>query len=675
MMELKGAREFVLRVLDAGDGVSYDQADWADASVTLESGRKVWLDEMPIVQPKTGLSTALPFSFTYGGRPSADLLKSWTRSQQQSGKDRCVVAYTDPVTGLEVSCEITIFPDFPAVEWLLRLRNNGPADTPILENILPLDLNLVAPKGDIMLRHSHGSTCTPTDFLPADEPIAPSKEIALAPRGGRSSDGALPFFNLEWSGGGLVGAIGWSGQWAMRLTRNAGSGLSLRAGQQTTRLRLRPGESIRTPRILLVMWKGNDRLRGHNLLRRLLLAHYVPRINGEVVLPPVTENTWFIFNTGNDVTEENQLESIRSMAPLGVECYWLDAGWFEGGWPTGVGSWVPKKEAFPRGLKPLGDAAHERGMKFVVWFEPERVNPNSRIARERPEWVLHATGKRDGLFNLGNPEARAWLTDYLTKCIAEAGIDVYRNDFNIDPLPFWQAADETDRQGITEIRYIEGLYAMWDALLQRRPGLWIDNCASGGRRIDLETTSRSLPLWRSDTQCCRKPLPIQDQVQTAGLSLYVPLHSAGVWDFGPYPFRSVATTGTNLCMDTRAKDFPADEAKRAIEEVKGLRPFYLGDFYPLTDIVLDERHWCGWQFDRPDLGKGFAVVFRRPQSPYPAMEIGLRALDSEAGYDVFLVDTNRKQTMSGADLARLRIELQSGPSSLLITYSKLGPVR
>ena len=57
----------------------------------------------------------------------------------------------------------------------------------------------------------------------------------------------------------------------------------------------------------------------------------------------------------------------------------------------------------------------------------------------------------------------------------------------MEPLPYWHAADTADRQGMAETRHIEGLYAFWDDLLKRHPNLIIDNCASGGRRIDLET--------------------------------------------------------------------------------------------------------------------------------------------------------------------------------------------
>ena len=223
---------------------------------------------------------------------------------------------------------------------------------------------------------------------------------------------------------------------------------------------------------------------------------------------------------------------------------------------------------------------------------------------------------------------------------------------------------------MAEIRYVEGHLALWDELIQRHPGLWIDTCASGGRRIDLETLSRSVPLWRSDSQCCGKAMTSWDQVQTAGLSLYVPFHSAGVWGFDPYTFRSVATTGTNLCPDTRSKDFPAEQAKAAIAEAKSLRPFYQGDYYPLLPITLDETQWAGWQFDRPDLGKGFAVFFRRPQSPYTAAEIRLRGIDPKANYEITFVDSKKQATMPGADLAKLCVEIGSARGTMLVLYRK-----
>ena len=124
-------------------------------------------------------------------------------------------------------------------------------------------------------------------------------------------------------------------------------------------------------------------------------------------------------------------------------------------------------------------------------------------------------------------------------------------------------------------------------------------------------------------------------------------------------------------MDTRPKDFPIEKAKRAVEEMKSLRPLCLGDYYPLTDLNLDDHHWCAWQFDRPEIGKGFAVFFRRAQSPYVSLAANLRGLDPQARYDVTFVDTKQTRTLTGVQLAALPVEISSPETSLLITYRRI----
>lgn len=633
----------------------------------------------PTQHPVPDFSTALPFSFKYGGRSSFNLLTKWKciTTKHPTEKDRhCyTVTYIDEETKLELIYEITIFDDFPAVEWVLRFQNKGKQDTPILEDIQALNLQITKPEGkEFILHHSLGCNQTVTDFLPVDQMLLPGKKTKLRSDGGRSADGYLPFFNLEWENKGLVMVMGWSGQWVASFQCDDKQGLRIQAGMETTHLKIHPDETIRTPRILLVFWEGNEQIRGHNLLRRLLLTHYSPHFNDKVVMSPVALNTWFTFSCGNDATEENQLEVISHLPPLGVEAFWLDAGWFEGGWPYGVGNWSPKQASFPTGLKSLGDAAHSLEMKFIVWFEPERVAAQSQIAREHPEWVLRVSEpdelqpewmhKDDGVFNLGIPEAREWLTNLLSQYITDWGIDIYRQDCNIRPLKFWHNNDSPDRQGITEIHHIEGLYAMWDELLARHPGLIIDNCSSGCRRIDLETISRSIILWQSDYFF----KPIGDQVQNAGLNLWVPIHCGGCQNFDPYSFRSIMSTGVSICSDSRRKDFPMEAAQKAIAELKSLRPFFLGDYYPLLEINADETCWYGSQFDRPDLNEGIVLLFQRAKSPYPTAEVKLHNLNPEADYELIFEDTGEKKIDTGKNLSCLSIEIASVPGSILLRY-------
>jgi alpha-galactosidase len=621
-----------------------------------------------------------PFSFIYGGRQSGAFLAEWPHSTKivSSDEDQIVeeTIFVDTATGLEVRLDTKRFASYSAVEWMLTFANRGSAGTPIIESVLALDLTIDSQSGDIVLHHAHGSTWDATDFLPVETPLQPNGRIDIAPRGGRSSEGALPFFNLQHAGGGLVGAIGWTGQWKLQANRDEVCEVTLAAGQESVHLTLHPGETMRTPSVLLVGWEGSDRLFGHNTLRRLLLAHYLPRIDNTIAVTPIAMNTWFKFNEGNDVTEDNQLEAISAIADAGFEHYWLDAGWFEGGWPKGAGSWMPKKDAFPRGIRPIADAAHRAGLKFVLWFEPERVGYGTAIATEHPEWILH-NGDSDrssglgGLFNLGDPDALAWMTDFLTERLVGWDVDVFRNDFNIPPQPFWQRADSPDRIGITENHYIAGLYTLWDELLRRKPGLTIDNCASGGRRIDIETIKRSYPLWQSDTPCCGHDMPIWNQVQNAGLSLYLPQHASGAWLLDHYNFRSVATSGFALCSDIVESAELRGAARRAAEEVRSLRPYYLGDYYPLLPITLDESAWSASQHHRADLDEGFFVLLRREKSPYIRSLIALQGLDPTAPYRLTDFDTGRTWTELGSDLALGRpYSVEQSSAAVLIRYAK-----
>ncbi len=109
------------------------------------------------------------------------------------------------------------------------------------------------------------------------------------------------------------------------------------------------------------------------------------------------------------------------------------------------------------------------------------------------------------LLDLGNPAAQKWLTDHVDKTITEQGIDLYRQDFNFDPLGYWRGNDAPDRQGITENLHVQGYLAYWDELRRRHPKLLLDSCASGGRRNDLETLRRSVPLHKTDYKYSDQP--------------------------------------------------------------------------------------------------------------------------------------------------------------------------
>jgi alpha-galactosidase len=626
---------------------------------------------------------ALPFSFTYGGCAATELLPAWKlerpSAKRQPGRVERTLTCADPATGLRVRCDLTEYDGLPAVEWVLHFENRGTQDTPILERILPLDTAFkTEAQANVVVHHSVGEKNSGQSFAPVEEVLAPgsTRELVFAPIGGRSSDGQMPFFNLAWQGGGVATAIGWSGQWEARFQRSAPGTLAARAGQQLVHCTLHPGESIRTPRILLVFWAGSDPILGNNLLRQVLMAHYLPRRNGELVFSPICASVNWTAPDGS--YEQPHVSVMQPLAHRGIEVFWSDMDpqqWYPKGFPEGTGTWEPDLAKYPRGLKPIGDAAREAGLDYLLWFEPERVHPGTRIDREHPEWVMPPEKEWSKLFRLHDAQARRWLTDYIDAQISAGQVRWVRWDFNLEPLGFWRRNDAPDRQGITEIQHIEGLYAMWDELRVRHPGLVIDLCASGGRRIDLEALTRGIPLWHSDMQCTGKPSLSADQLQNAGLWRWVPMHGCGNFAYEPsYDFRSAMTAGNILApgnpqgrLSTADAD-TVEAVQRTVAIYRKLRPYMVGDFYPLFLHSDSEEVWFGYQFDRPDLKAGAAILFRRGKSKDTKMAVPLHGLDAKRNYEVSFEDTPDKTTVPGATLSALPVEIPASPGSAIVYY-------
>jgi alpha-galactosidase len=672
---LHGADQFEIRVKDAGDGRGWDQALWAEAVVTLRDGTMLRLQDLPWAESLG--ANPYGFSFVYQGQPSGSLVGSWVRQVSDQVLDaqrtRREVRMQDPTTGLEVRCEVILLKDFPAAEWVVHLKNTGPTNTPIVESIQAFDGLLPVPSaGQTKVHWAKGAVASFDDFAPQETVLKRGARVRLQPGGGRSSSQVLPFFNVEGANGGLVIALGWTGEWAAEFSADSRGQPHLRAGQAHTRLVLYPGESIRTPRVLFLFYEG-ERWRGQNLLRQFLLKHHRPRRGGQPLVAPVTCGNW------GGTRAEVHLDNIQKIVQhdLPIDYYWIDAEWYgKGAWPVNVGDWTVKKELYPEGFKPISDALRRSGRQLLLWFEPERVFKGTPWHRQYRDWLLDVS-QDSCLLNLGNPAARQFLTEFISAKVDEFGLGCYRQDFNIDPLEFWRKHDAPDRQGIAEIRYIEGLYAFWDELLARHPDLIIDNCASGGRRIDLETVGRATPFWRTDGPRD----PIAHQCHTYGLLAWVPLSATSQDRAGDdYEFRSSMCSG--LCLnwwvsgDVPAErirpDFPFDWAKRTLAQYLKLRPFWYGDYYPLTSYSQAPDVWMAYQLDRPDLAQGMVVALRRPNSPYQAARFPLRGLDQAATYRVTNLDTGQEQACPGADLLQQGVEIviADRPGSALLIYER-----
>jgi alpha-galactosidase len=634
------------------------------------------------VAAHVGKSAAPPFAFFFDGKASAGFIGGWAVESATTASEKgsyTAAAYRDGATGLRVSVSYTVYKDFPAVEWVVRLKNEGAADTPLIENVQACSLTFDDwPDGAATLYRARGSSAERSDFAPITEALPSGAEVRFGPSAGRSSDTtALPFFNIASPERGVVAAVGWSGQWSASVKREGPRALSLEAGMARTRFRLRPGEEVRTPSVALLFWKGPDRMAGHNLFRRFVLAHHTPRPGGKPLVLPLSHGVGFggpfPCNEYVCATETYALAMIDRLRQFGIEpdACWIDAGWYENAtrnWWAGVGNWTVNRTNFPRGLKPVTRAAEEWGGKgFVVWFEPERVYEGTRIDREHQEWVTALPGNPNRLFNLGDPRALAWIADEISNFIRTEGVTVYRQDFNFDPAPYWQAMDGPDRIGIAEMKHVEGLYVYWDALLARNPGLLIDNCASGGRRIDLETIGRSIPLWRTDYSYFE---PNGYQCHTYGLHFFLPASGTGNNNPQRYHFRSSMGGAVVLGWELNGA-FNVAQAVEDVAEFKSLRAYLFGDYYPLTEYSTSDEAWAAFQWNRPEERDGIVLAFRRPLAAPATIVVHLKGLDPGADYEVGIEDYGITVFKSGRELASgLSIKVPEAPGSLLVKYRR-----
>ena len=289
---------------------------------------------------------------------------------------------------------------------------------------------------------------------------------------------------------------GWSGNHVHYTERLPEHGPVLGAGELLTagEIRLAEGESYQSPWIYFA-WSGQglDGLteRLHQRLRDRPSHPRTPR--------PVTLNTW------EAVYFDHRLDKLSELAEraarVGVERFVLDDGWFTGRRDdtAGLGDWAVDQDVWPEGLHPLVKQVRVLGMQFGLWVEPEMVNPDSALARARPDWLLTAPGRpaaphrSQQVLDLARPDAYAYILGRLDALISEYELDYLKWDHNRDLLE----AVHAGTAGV-HVQILAG-YRLLDELRARHPRLEIESCSSGGARIDYGILERTDRVWASDT--------------------------------------------------------------------------------------------------------------------------------------------------------------------------------
>ena len=594
----------------------------------------------------------------------------------------------DGATGNKgISCKTDFYEKDGAIGWTLKIRNDRPEKTGQITDFCGVDVFFpLKPSDPFTFYGIRGDDCSGNSYLPVEQSLSVGESFRQAPVGGRCSNTtAFPFFDLRIGDDVVTVGLGWAGQWFAQWDRTE-AGVHFTAGIEECDFFLYPGEEVRSLKVVLYS-VSSDLLKNRQGFRRWMRLYNSPYTllgkDPEVPMAVAPFDRYYWNNTEGYRTTETQVHLCDvAGACRGFDTFWVDAMWFRDAFPYGVGNYELAPE-FGKTLRPISDAAHRNGMRFMVWFEPERINTGSDAFKnysDRPGFFLdwdEETRPGNRLLNLGNPEAFEWISTTLIRFIEENGIDIYREDFNMNPLGYWRQNDEPGRKGMLEIRFVENYYRLWDTILDHFPGMLIDNCSSGGRRLDLETVARSVPCWQSDIACWNdteeRPVCAWKQNQHMTLSRYLPYHQLSSWSEAAYDMRSSMMEGMATEFDFMNPDFDPEKAHAALDEVNRLRYSWRGDYIPLTEPSTETTGWHAFQLDCGDHGTAFA--FRRRDCEQPDYTLSLCLPADGSRYEVTVWDEQRNaetKILTGQELRKgILLRTDAPRSSFALEYRVL----
>ena len=592
----------------------------------------------------------LPFAFTYGGRDyfgfSSEFFSVKERNVTKNGEREDVVFRLGFDGIIEIKVLLTHYFSHGVTEWTVYFENISDCDSEIIENARVV-MDFVG--GSPILKGILGDHVN--QYRPYSVDLCQEK-ASFTSDYGRATHINFPYFNLECGNGGVMLAIGWAGTWRAdfsfdgeKTTYNASSVNGLRT-------RLLSGERIRTALYVVAPYTVRDESYAANFWRSWFVEHNLPKADATGADMTPFSTCCLCTDTGLPNSDGSISErydtwrpSLEKMIEEGakVDFRWFDAGWYirpdltsaqpyvvGHDWWDSVGTWVLDPEKWPEGsFRESTDFARENGMKTLVWFEPERVTDPENLAKNfgyNLDWAIRVPGERTISNNIGDPDCFKWTVDRICKMLRENRVEMYREDNNCSAAPLWKhldAAEGEGREGITECKFIMGHYDMWDRIIECTLSYggcgFVDSCASGGGRNDLESMRRGVPLLRSDSDRTSTALRLS---MSWGFNKWIPFCGAnskeklsqlaptGVSD--PYVFR--ASYLPILNVDSQFVQDPDQDfgiLRFGLKEWKRVSPYLLKEFYTLTSWHPEQEKdgFCAFLYFDPEEEKGVLLAF------------------------------------------------------------------
>ena len=307
--------------------------------------------------------------------------------------------------------------------------------------------------------------------------------------------GFFPFVAVEDQGAGVAWGAGlaWAGSWQMEVYRHDDC-LCLSGGLADRELghwlkTVAPGETFVSPTATVAVAQGSEHdaaLEG--VCRRLTAMQQRTADGGPAVEAdlPIIANEY--CTTWGKPSHDSLLALAQGLKGSPVRYLVIDAGWYapeNGSWSSAHGDWLPNRGLFPDGLDATAAAIRREGLIPGLWFEMETCGPDS-TAFTLTDHLL----KRDGIpimagarrfWDLRDPWVHDYLAERVIGLLRRCGFGYLKVDYN-EPIGIGCDGAESLGEGLRQ--QIEGVYRFFRTLRAELPDLVIENCSSGGHRLE-----------------------------------------------------------------------------------------------------------------------------------------------------------------------------------------------
>lgn len=248
---------------------------------------------------------------------------------------------------------------------------------------------------------------------------------------------------------------------------------------------IEPYEKFTTPAAILSVCRGGgiDHISQRLTSFEQRAAEAGPQIEQEL---PIIFNEY--CTTWGNPSHANIADMIAAIKDKGFQYFVIDCGWYkEQGvpWDIAMGDYNVSKELFPNGLEQTVQMIRDAKMEPGIWFEIENVGSAARAYQEtehllkRDGTLLTTTMRR--FWNMCDSWTENYLTEKIIGMLLKYGFSYMKIDDN-DTIGLGCDGAESLGEGLRQ--NMEASLQFIQKIKREVPGIILENCASGGHRLE-----------------------------------------------------------------------------------------------------------------------------------------------------------------------------------------------